>query len=160
MRRLTKLMMIKAKSKKAQVGKPFEKGVSGNPGGRPKIPTEIRQAFREAAQEYSVEALEVIAAAMRNKKASLTNRLKAANYLLDRGIGKPIAYQDVLLEDRTAFEDRPLTIIERARGLGFMLSELERERKRNAEGAADEAVPAADLGDGFAWYNRSKTENI
>lgn len=58
----------------------FTPGVSGNPGGRPKIVTEIRKR----AQEASVEALETLLAIMRDADKA-TERATAARTILQLG---------------------------------------------------------------------------
>lgn len=77
-------MTAKATKKKAGNGR-FKKGVSGNPGGRPKD----LSAFRLAARAHTTEAIETLAAIMRNRKASTSARVRAIRELLDRGWGKP-----------------------------------------------------------------------
>ncbi len=67
------------------VGTPFEKGKSGNPSGRPKIPAEVR----ELARALSVEAIETHAAIMRDVEAPPAARGASANAILDRAWGKP-----------------------------------------------------------------------
>src|SRR4029450_4330574 len=64
---------------------PFEKGQSGNPGGRPKVVAEVR----ELAREHTGEAIETLVSIMTNHKAAPAARVSAANALLDRGYGKP-----------------------------------------------------------------------
>ena len=64
---------------------PFEKGKSGNPGGRPKVIGEV-QAL---ARQYTTEALETLRDIMRDKKAPHAARGYAANSILDRGYGRP-----------------------------------------------------------------------
>lgn len=61
------------------------KGVSGNPGGRPKIDKEIR----ELAQSYSIQAIETLAGIMNNEQYDPRVRGFAADKILDRAVGKP-----------------------------------------------------------------------
>jgi len=67
------------------IGKPFQKGQSGNPGGRPKEIAEVK----ELAREHMPAAIEALVSIMNNTKASDAARVSAANALLDRGYGKP-----------------------------------------------------------------------
>ena len=64
---------------------PFEKGKSGNPGGRPKVVGEV-QAL---ARELTTEAVETLRDIMRDKKAPHAARGLAANSILDRAYGRP-----------------------------------------------------------------------
>src|SRR6476659_4598209 len=66
-------------------GRPFKKGTSGNPGGRPKVLGDVQ----ELARERSPEAINILANVMRDEKAPPAARVAAANALLDRGYGKP-----------------------------------------------------------------------
>ena len=66
-------------------GRPFQKGVSGNPGGRPRVLADVQ----ELARERSPEAINILAHVMRDEKAPPAARVAAANALLDRGYGKP-----------------------------------------------------------------------
>jgi hypothetical protein len=61
----------------------FEKGRSGNPGGRPKEYGEIRDLARQHT-DLALQTLAEIAAHGENESA----RVSAANALLDRGWGK------------------------------------------------------------------------
>jgi hypothetical protein len=61
----------------------WEKGMSGNPGGRPKLELSIR----ELAQENSVEALETLVHVMRTGRRG--EQIVAANAILDRAYGRP-----------------------------------------------------------------------
>lgn len=63
----------------------FAPGVSGNPGGRPGVSREVR----EAAQAYSLQAIETLAAIMLNYASRDLDRIAAADKILDRAIGKP-----------------------------------------------------------------------
>jgi hypothetical protein len=63
-------------------GRPFAKGQSGNPSGRPKKIADLVAA----AQEHSVLALETLASVARQGPPAA--RVAAARELLDRGYGK------------------------------------------------------------------------
>ncbi len=64
---------------------------SPNPGGRPAVLGDLR----EAARGYSQEALEILAAVMRDPKAPPAARVTAARELLDRGFGRAVQAVDV-----------------------------------------------------------------
>ena len=66
-------------------GKPFQKGQSGNPGGRPKVLGDVQ----ELARQRSPEAINTLVTIMQNEKAPPAAKVVAANSLLDRGYGKP-----------------------------------------------------------------------
>lgn len=73
-------------------GRPFEPGRSGNPGGRPKIPDDVKEAIRAACPK----AVAVLVSLLDDKKSLI--RLEAAKTLLDRGYGKPAQAQDITLD--------------------------------------------------------------
>jgi hypothetical protein len=80
----------------------FKRGVSGNPGGRPKKPATIvaRQIFvtvAAAARALTQEAIDTLAAVIRDEKAPPTARISAAVALLDRGHGRPSQAVDINL---------------------------------------------------------------
>ena len=72
-------------SGKTARGRPFKPGQSGNPGGRPKIPEDVKMAFRAACPE----AVEILIGIMRNPKEKTPYRLDAIKTILDRAYGKP-----------------------------------------------------------------------
>jgi hypothetical protein len=73
-------------SKKAPRGKAFPKGKSGNPGGRPKLPEDVKHV-RELARQYTAQAIDALVDVM--AEGSGPARVAASNALLDRGWGKP-----------------------------------------------------------------------
>jgi Family of unknown function (DUF5681) len=78
-------MRSKQQGNSMTIGKPFQKGQSGNPGGRPEVVAEVR----ELAREHTSKAVETLVSIMTNQKAAPAARVSAANALLDRGYGKP-----------------------------------------------------------------------
>ena len=63
----------------------FQKGVSGNPGGRPKI----RVDMRERVRVHAGTAIDTLLAVMHDDKAPAAARVSAAIAILDRGYGRP-----------------------------------------------------------------------
>lgn len=61
----------------------YQKGNSGNPGGRPKADVRIT----ELAREYTEMAIETLVACLHDKQSRV--RVMAAEALLDRAWGKP-----------------------------------------------------------------------
>ena len=63
----------------------FQKGQSGNPGGRPKIPDEIK----EKLPKWGEEGLEFVREKMLDEDASDRIRVQCAQILIERAYGKP-----------------------------------------------------------------------
>jgi hypothetical protein len=86
-------------------GRPFQPGVSGNPGGRPKSLVTLR----ESARAHAAEAIAELARLAVHAKSE-TARIAAIRELLDRGFGRPTQFvaadNDVLPENLTAEELR------------------------------------------------------
>jgi hypothetical protein len=64
---------------------PFRKGLSGNPGGRPKAPREVEAI----AREHSAGAIATLVQISSDGTAPPAVLVTAANSLLDRAWGKP-----------------------------------------------------------------------
>ena len=79
-------------------GRPFKKGESGNPGGRPKVIAELR----ELARAYAPDVINELAR-LAVKAKSETARVSAIRELLDRGYGK--ATQVLEAENEVALDD-------------------------------------------------------
>jgi hypothetical protein len=67
----------------------FQKGVSGNPGGRPKLPAEMREMFQTKAPE----AFEVLCKHLHATDPRVS--VSAATQILDRAYGRPVQSIDV-----------------------------------------------------------------
>jgi hypothetical protein len=67
-------------------GKPFQKGVSSNPGGRRKD----TEGCADYARGKSLKALQTLARLMTDKRVAASTRAFCAERLLDRGLGKPL----------------------------------------------------------------------
>jgi hypothetical protein len=86
--------------------KPFKKGQSGNPGGRPKEVAEVKAL----ARERTVRAINVLTKIMESSKATNAARVAACKELLDRGWGKPGQHHQHEGDMRQhIISDRPLT---------------------------------------------------
>jgi hypothetical protein len=77
---------------------PFQKGVSGNPGGKSKIPKEVQTL----AREYTADAIKALVTALKEPN----ERVKAADILLERGWGK-------VTQPHSGPDDGPLEVIHR-----------------------------------------------
>lgn len=67
------------------VGRPFPKGVSGNPTGRRQITTDLRKLARVGTADAIQALIETV-----RQRSSLSARVAAAHELLDRGWGKAV----------------------------------------------------------------------
>jgi hypothetical protein len=66
-------------------GRRFVRGMSGNPGGRPRVPEHVRVA----ARSLTFESIQTLADVMRDRSQTGSSRVAAANSLLDRAWGRP-----------------------------------------------------------------------
>jgi hypothetical protein len=76
----------------------FQPGKSGNPGGKPRLDPDLRAA----AKQYTMRSLEVLVDVMENGKKD-SDRVAAANAILDRGHGK--ATQHIEVGDNSSLVD-------------------------------------------------------
>lgn len=106
---------------------PFEKGKSGNPGGRPKKNREVEQLCREASPEALVRLKQI----MRQQK-DIKAALQAALGILAYGLGKPRQAIEMTGAEGGPIQTETITDTEAARLIAFTLAkgvEDEQEEK-------------------------------
>lgn len=81
------------------VGKPFQKGQSGNPGGIPKETREIREMCRAMGPEIIARLFDLA----RNGEGRVS--VEASKELLNRGYGKSESYSTVKIDTNSGLTD-------------------------------------------------------
>ncbi len=111
----------------------FQKGKSGNPGGRPQATASapVRIAVQNKALEHAVEAIETLVARMNDSEATAASRISAAIYVIERAIGKPSERAEASNDTRRELSLSDL--LERRRGLDFMTSPIAEAAKRELD---------------------------
>ena len=88
---------------------PFEKGKSGNPGGRPKV------VGVQALARGTPRAVETLRGIMENIKAPPAARIAAAIAILDRGFGRPHQTSEIVTVQKPVSEMSDEELIARIR---------------------------------------------
>lgn len=83
----------------ALVGRPFQRGVSGNPHGRPKIEPRVRKL----ARCYDRRMVRVLASIAEDTTVAPSERRKCACELVAIGSGRPALVQEIAGKDGAAF---------------------------------------------------------
>lgn len=121
-----------APTAKRVIGRPFEPGKSGNPGGRPKglassiretVPADDLKRYYEAIWRLDKPTLKALGIAI--KDCTLVERNRAGEWLSDRGYGKAPAYAPIA-------DENPLELDDVDRRIDETLDELAEAREAKA----------------------------
>jgi len=100
---------------------PFEKGASGNPGGRAKVKLADGSTLTDLAREHTEEAVQTLVEVMRDKGAPAVARVAASDKILNRGWGQApqtiAVTDDRQPRDLSGMNDEQLEALETLRSL-------------------------------------------
>ena len=108
--------------RKPPIGRPFRKGQSGNPAGRPKAVADIR----DLAKQHGPAAIQILFAIAQNGKTPAAARVSAATAILDRGYVRPA---------------QPLVGDEESPPIGLSVEDQRRKALATIEEAFGEVIP-------------------
>lgn len=89
----------------------FQKGQSGNPGGRAKVTLPDGRTLTDLAREHTPKAVQALVDVLDNSEASDAAKVSAATAILDRGWGRP--KQDLGIEMKP--DEATAALLEQAR---------------------------------------------
>ena len=104
---------------------PFEKGKSGNPGGRSRVRTKDGRTLGELARDHTEHALQCLIDIMQDSETPAAARVSAANHILDRGWGR--APQSVSIDepeqalDLSSLSDEQLAVLQSLKSLDGLI---------------------------------------
>lgn len=106
----TSIKTAKPKTATKQPGQTAKRGgVRVGAGRPPGVPNKVTASVREAAQEYSEQAINTLAVIMQDSKAPAVARIAASNAILDRAHGRP--HQSIEVESGQVVAADPAALI-------------------------------------------------
>lgn len=87
----------------------FQKGKSGNPGGRPRGALEMARMIREQTHD-GADLVKHALKVWRDKKATPKDRQWAHEWLCDRGFGKAVQSVDVGFDGEHSLDEQPINM--------------------------------------------------
>lgn len=137
-------------------GKPFKPGESGNPGGRPKLPEEVRQALELMRGPLTLKAIETLERNMESNDGFVSNA--AANIWLKKTLpdealkldvslsgpdGQPIQSESKVVVENDESPQRLARVLAVLRGAGALPAAGLERAAGDAAAAEDDAMDSA-----------------